>query len=47
MAEGAATTKWKCKICGYEVEVEGDALPEDFKCPICGQGPDMFEKIEG
>ena len=47
IAEGAATTKWKCKICGYEVEVEGDALPEDFKCPICGQGPDMFEKIEG
>lgn len=30
-------------ICGYIYE--GDPLPEGFKCPICGVGADMFEKI--
>ncbi len=23
-----------------------EELPEDYKCPICGVGKDMFEKIE-
>lgn len=35
--------KWKCVICGYIHEGE---LPEDFECPLCGVGPDQFEKIE-
>ena len=39
----AAGTKWRCKLCGYEVEME--ELPEDYTCPICGAGPDQFEKI--
>ncbi|MBR2700107.1 MAG: rubredoxin, partial [Clostridia bacterium] len=26
---------------------EGDALPEDFKCPVCGVDASMFEKQEG
>ncbi len=42
---GKATTKWKCKLCGYVYEAEGDTLPDDFVCPICGAGPDMFEKV--
>ena len=38
---------YRCPICGYEVEVEeGEVLPEDFVCPVCGVGADMFEKIE-
>lgn len=38
------TVKWKCKICGYVYE--GEELPEDYRCPICGQPASAFEKIE-
>jgi rubredoxin len=39
---------YKCKICGhkYDETVEGVKfadLPDDWKCPICGVGKDMFE----
>ena len=34
---------YRCKICGYIYE--GDNLPEDFVCPICGAPISMFEKI--
>ena len=40
----AGTHKWRCKACGYIYE--GEALPEDYKCPLCGMGANMFEKIE-
>lgn len=40
----AGTHKWRCKVCGYIYE--GEALPEDYKCPLCGMGANMFEKIE-
>ncbi len=36
--------KWKCKICGYVYE--GDTLPEDFICPICGQPHTEFYLVE-
>ena len=36
--------KWQCKICGYIYE--GEELPEDFTCPLCGAGADEFEEIE-
>ena len=35
---------WKCKICGYEVEM--DELPSDYRCPICGRPATDFERIE-
>ena len=35
---------WRCRICGYVVEM--DELPDDYKCPMCGMGRDMFERIE-
>ena len=38
-------TKWVCKVCGYIYE--GEELPADFKCPTCGAGAEMFEKVEG
>ena len=38
-------TKWVCKVCGYIYE--GEELPADFKCPVCGAGAEMFEKVEG
>ncbi len=36
--------KYKCKICGYEVEAE--ELPAGYKCPICGKGNEFFEAID-
>lgn len=38
------TGKWICQVCGYVYE--GEELPADFKCPICGQGADKFKKVE-
>ena len=35
-------TIWRCTVCGYEFE--GDELPPDYTCPICGVGPELFEK---
>ena len=39
-AEETTAARWVCDVCGYVYE--GDALPEDFKCPLCGAGPDHF-----
>ena len=36
--------KFKCKICGYEVELS--ELPKDYKCPICGVTSEYFEEVE-
>ena len=35
-------TKWVCSICGYIYE--GEELPNDFTCPVCGVGKDFFDK---
>ena len=34
---------WRCTICGYVYE--GDVLPADFECPVCGAPAAVFEKI--
>ena len=39
--EVPAEKSYVCKICGY---IHKGALPEDFECPLCGVGPDMFEE---
>ena len=31
-----------CTVCGYVYE--GDELPEDYECPLCGVGPELFEE---
>lgn len=36
--------KWRCKICGYVYE--GDELPEDFTCPVCGYPASEFEEVK-
>lgn len=36
--------RWKCMICGYIYE--GDDLPLDYICPICGQPREVFVKID-
>ena len=33
-----------CTVCGYVYE--GDELPDDFICPLCKHGVDVFEKIQ-
>lgn len=35
---------WRCTLCGHVEFV--DELPDDFVCPVCGVGKDMFERIE-
>lgn len=42
--------KYKCTICGYIYDEEKEGvkfsdLPDDWKCPLCGVGKNMFEKI--
>lgn len=37
-------TVWKCSVCGYEVEMY--ELPDDYRCPICGQPKSAFIKKE-
>lgn len=36
--------KYICKVCGYIYE--GEELPKDFICPICGVGTEMFEELK-
>ncbi|WP_346890518.1 rubredoxin-like domain-containing protein [Clostridium sp. UBA1056] len=36
--------KYICKVCGYIYE--GEELPKDFICPICGVGVEMFEELK-
>lgn len=35
---------WICKVCGYVYY--GDVLPDNFKCPACGVGPENFVRKE-
>ncbi|MCM1367568.1 MAG: flavin reductase [Roseburia sp.] len=37
--------KFRCKLCGYVYE--GESLPPDIACPICGVGADEFEEMAG
>jgi rubredoxin len=39
---GSGMKKYVCVVCGYVYE--GDELPEDYECPLCGVGPDQFEE---
>lgn len=34
---------WRCKICGYVFD--GEKLPADFLCPLCGHPASDFEPI--
>ena len=41
--QSTAAKGFRCKICNYEYE--GEELPEDYVCPICGHGAADFEAI--
>lgn len=38
--------KWVCSVCGYvyDGETPFEQLPDDYKCPVCGQPKSVFEK---
>ena len=38
------TKGYVCTVCGYVHE--GEELPEDFECPLCFHGREVFEPIE-
>ena len=41
-ASGEAKHCYVCKVCGYVYE--GDELPADYKCPLCGAGAEYFRQ---
>ena len=41
--QAASPNAYQCTICGYVYE--GEALPEDFTCPLCKHGASDFEKM--
>ena len=43
-AAPAAAAKWVCTVCGYVYE--GEAVPQDYVCPVCGVGPEKFVRQE-
>ena len=38
--------KYVCTVCGYEYEGDLTKEPDDYVCPLCGEGKDVFEKVE-
>ena len=40
--EAPAPKKWVCTVCGYVYE--GEKVPDDYKCPICGVGANLFKQ---
>lgn len=44
-ASGQQRWGWRCTVCGYTLEGYPDGLPADFTCPVCGVGPEMFERV--
>ena len=38
------TKKWVCSVCGYvyDGEIPFEELPEDWVCPLCGEGKSVF-----
>lgn len=43
-APGGKSKKWVCTVCGYVYE--GESLPEDYVCPLCQHGAEVFELME-
>lgn len=43
--------KYVCEVCGYVYDDEVEELdfvdlPDDWVCPLCGVGKEMFEAVE-
>lgn len=39
--------KWVCSVCHYEYDgtIPFEDLPDDYTCPVCGVGKNMFVKV--
>lgn len=44
-AEKASFKQWTCTLCGYvyDGDIPFEQLPEDWRCPLCGVGKELFE----
>lgn len=42
--EKSEKKRYVCTVCGFVYE--GDELPEDYECPLCKHGREVFEEIE-
>ncbi|AUV47383.1 rubredoxin [Vibrio fluvialis] len=45
------SSKYVCLVCGYvhddsEHNQTFESLPDDYMCPECDEGKDVFEKIK-
>jgi rubredoxin len=42
----AEKNQWECTVCGYvyDGDTPFEQLPDDWVCPVCGEGKDKFEK---
>ncbi|MBE5803928.1 MAG: flavin reductase [Clostridiales bacterium] len=40
-----AKRSWVCTVCGYVYE--GDEVPEDYLCPRCNHGKEVFQLTDG
>ncbi len=43
--------KYICTVCGYVYDEEKEGvpfadLPEEYECPLCGVGKELFEETE-
>lgn len=41
----SSSVQYKCEVCGYIHDGDINELPDDWKCPICKQGKEVFIKI--
>ncbi len=43
--EKTSLKQWTCTLCGYvyDGDIPFEELPEDWRCPLCGVGKDLFE----
>lgn len=43
--EKANFKQWTCTLCGYvyDGEIPFEELPDDWRCPLCGVGKEVFE----
>ena len=42
-ADANSPKAWRCSVCGYVHE--SAELPDDFICPVCKHGAEVFEKV--
>ena len=46
IAQEDTAGKYVCSVCGYEYNgnIPFEELPQDWRCPVCGQPKSVFKK---